>query len=159
MKTFMKHCDKICAETGRECQDFLEGDIEAATNFLIRFLICLYCQKFACYFSPGDMATFCVDDEKGNVLDVIRGKTWHKTVVSNNPMPTLTAICLPSKRIACTIKLNTSATSPEIDQVDLTKYAWKKYEEQTVLVPEWDTLYSITNLTLIWQAILVYPKC
>ena len=25
MKTFMKHCDKICAETGRECQDFLEG--------------------------------------------------------------------------------------------------------------------------------------
>ena len=119
MKTFMKHCDKICAETGRECQDFLEGDIEAATNFLIRFLICLYCQKFACYFSPGDMATFCVDDEKGNVLDVIQGKTWHKTVVSNNPMPTLTAICLPSKSIACTFKLNTSATSPEIDQVHI----------------------------------------
>ena len=88
------------------------------------------------------MATDCADDEKANVLDVIRGKTWHKwhkTVVSNNTMPTLTDICLHGKIITCTIKLNASATSPEINKVDLTKNA---YEEQTVLVPEWDTLHQ-----------------
>ena len=89
------------------------------------------------------LATVCADDEKANVLDVIRGKTWHKwhkTVVSNNTMPTLTDICLHGKIIACTIKLNASATSPEINKVDLTKNA---YEEQTVLVPEWDTLHNV----------------
>ena len=125
LKTFIKHCSLICGESPKKCEDFINGETDATKEFFTRFLVCLYCQKFSSSFSPGELTTLCADPNDENSFNTIRKNTWHRTIVTNNQLPTTTAIAFHCTRIACVLKLNSSATNVEISNSDFTKCGWR----------------------------------
>ena len=90
---------------------------------------------------------------------MVRENTWHKTIVTNNQVPTGTALFLHSKRIAFVLKLNGEATEHELSNKDHTIHGWKiaTSDAKDVLLPEWDTEASKSSLDLIRKAVL--KKC
>ena len=86
-------------------------------------------------------------------------KTWHKTIVTNNQLPTTTAIRLHSERISFVLELNAGATQSEISNTDHTKHGWKiiSRNDKEILIPEWDTEGTKNNLDKIRKAVL--KKC
>ena len=158
MKTFNRHCETICDGSADECNDMFTGNFDRVHHFFVKLLICLYCQKYSQCFSPGDIKLLCSESTEDKTLSVVRENTWHKTIVSNNQVPTETAILLQSKRISFVLKLNADATLPELSNKDHVLYGWKVVSNgKNRMLPDWDTEASKSSLDVIRQAVL--KKC
>lgn len=93
------------------------------------------------------------------MFGIIREKAWHKTIVSNNALPTTSAVKLHCHRISTVLKLNSSATSLNVERSSYTEMGWKlvKIEEKELLVPQWDTTDSCGEIKSVMQTLL--KKC
>ena len=54
---FVRYNSEICPFDHQEYALFFDGDLESMVSFFCRFLITIYCKKFASCFDPGDMET------------------------------------------------------------------------------------------------------
>ena len=156
-KIFTQHCHKICPETLEECNKLLHGELNATRNFFVKLLISLYCQKYACCFSPGDIDDFCGNSDKIETLNVIRGNTWHKTIVTNNELPSSTALMLHSKRVSYVIKLNGNACVAELEVVDPLQNGWISDQKEGHIFPEWESKENKEIISMTRSAI--FKKC
>ena len=120
MKVYTKCCDLICGESLEGCQSLFTGDVDSVKSFFTKLLICLYCDKYSQCFSSGDEKELCWQSGDEKTLGIIREKTWHKTIVTNNQLPTTTAIRLHSERISLVLEFNAGATQSEIFNTDHT---------------------------------------
>ena len=96
---FVKYHTEICPDDFRDSVDLFDGGFEAMYEFFSRFLIMLYCKKYACCFEPKEWEGFCTDVDKDAVFRKIRDATWHKTIVTSNQLPTTSAIRLHCERL------------------------------------------------------------
>ena len=148
IKIFDRFNDQICAESAEKTELMLSGDHHETNEFFCRLLICIYCQKFSNCFSPGDLEKLS-EESRDRAFDTIRESTWHKTIVLNNQLPTITAISLHCQRIGAVLRLNSSATCIELNKSAYENCGWRPYiiEGKKLLVPMWDTVDNNKRIT------------
>ena len=117
-------------------------------GFYARFVAALFRLKYSPCFSQSEtMEDLMSHPEDGSrshslLLKEIRVKTWHRTVVDQNTVPTMGAIEFNSKR--CTLVLNKirNAILPYDTEADPCAWGWSRTSLPTgnhMLVPTWDT--------------------
>ena len=129
------------------------GQVAGVTKFFSNLIICLYCRKCSSCFKLNEMSNLCTESNCDTVFDSIREKTWHKTIVSNNQLPTTSDIILHCQRISAVLALNSSATLSDLIIPEYLKLRWKLIDiDGTLLLsPLWDTDESRNKLVLLQQ--------
>ena len=94
-----------------------------------------------------------------DAFNIIRENTWFKAIVTDNQLPTTSAILLHCKRIACIIKLNSSATDCEMPRSDFKDSGWKvtNKDGKELLIPIWDTADGRSKVNDVRRSLL--NKC
>ena len=100
------------------------GYEEVTTRFMVHFISFLYGHKFSPLFDPGQLSSLVIDLRDEELLETIRKATWHKTVSSNNTVPSLSAIRLHAKRLMYVLNSFGNATVPELDEIDSENFGW-----------------------------------
>ena len=106
-------------------EKILAGDESTTLTLMVRFLAFLYGHKFSSSFERGEILSLVVDTDSKTYLDVIRRKTWHRTISSNNTLPSLPAVEFHSGRLSYVSNSNANASKPLLKPFDLDNYGWK----------------------------------
>ena len=135
------------------------GQVAGVTKFFSKLIICLYCRKYSSWFEPNEMLNLSTESNCDTIFDNIREKTWHKTIVSNNPLPTTSSIILHCQRISAVLALNSSATFLDLNIPEYLKLGWKLIDINGALLlsPLWDFDESRNKLGFLRKIFL--QKC
>ena len=131
------------------------------TKFFSKLIICFYCRKYSSCFEPDEMSNFSTESNCDTVFDRIREKTWHKTIVSNNQLPTTSTIVLHFQRISAILALNSIAMFSDLNISEYLKLGWKMIDtDRTLLLSSfWDTDESWNKLGLLRKTFLQMCGC
>ena len=107
------------------------------------------------------MLSLCTKSNCDTVFNSIREKMWHKTIVSNNQLPTISAIILHCQRISAVLALNSGATLSDLNIPEYLKLAWKLIDiDGTLLLSRlWDMDESRKKLGLLQKTFLEKYEC
>ena len=156
---FLQHCDSICGIDPVDCCKFIYGDLSSTEKIFRRFLVMLYLKKYNQCFASEDSLSLCAEAMKDATLQLVRNKTWHKTLITNNQMPTTSAINLHCKRIAFVLNIVSNATESELPKKDLKENGWKVVDEngRQIVSVVWDTMQTKNSIDSVKRVIL--RKC
>ena len=108
--------------------------------------------KFSSSFEPGETSTLLIDLTNEELLSTIRKRTWHKTVSSNNTMPSLSAIRFHGQRLAYILNAVGNATLPYRRNLDVKRYGWRIINTTEGTEPsiahKWDSEESVNEISL-----------
>ena len=94
-------------------------------------------------FEPGETSTLMIDLTNGDLLSTIRKRTWHKTISSNNTMPSLSALRFHGQRLAYVLNTVGNATLSYHSILDVKKCGWRIINSaegtESSIVPKWDS--------------------
>ena len=148
-KTFLRFSDKIVPESSEVADKLFNGNIQDMLFFFVRFLAHLYGHQFSSSFQPDEITALVKDLScSEDLLTTIRKRTWHKTIVTNNTVPPLTAIELHVRRIHYVLQSFGKATIPIHNLPDPETHGWvkMKFGDQDLLVPKWDSEENIRDI-------------
>ena len=160
-KVFEKYSEKISPEKAVDVEKILAGDESTTLSLMIRFLAFLYGHKFSSAFERGEISSLVTDTDNKSCLDVIRKKTWHRTISANNTLPSLPAIQFHSKRFSYVLNSFGNASKAFLTDMSPDDYGWKveTINGESQIVPRWDSDASIEEINMIRKSFLLMCGC
>ena len=156
---FLRYNDKICPTSVQELDELFSQSNNASYQFMVRFLSCMYSHHFASSFQANEVSALLKDISTNELLDMIRKRTWHKTIHTNNTLPSSSAIELHSKRLDYVLSSFANATKAFHTLPDPKMSGWIAVDGPAgkKLIPHWDSDESKTEINLLRKALL--RKC
>ena len=126
---------------------------------MTRFFAYLYGHKFSSAFERGEIPSLVMDTDIKSCLDVIRRKTWHRTISANNTLPSLPAIQFHAKRFSYVLNSFGNASKAFLTDMNPDDYGWRVeiINGESKIVPRWDSDASIEEINMIRKSLL--RKC
>ena len=157
-KVFEKYSEKISPGNASDVEKILAGDESTTLVLMIRFLSFLYgcLRKFSSLFERGEISTLLMDTDSKSCLDVIRKRTWHRTISANNTLPSLPAVQFHSKRLSYVLNSFGNASKAFLADKDSEDYGWRVevINGESQIVPRWDSDASMEEIDMIRKSCL-----
>ena len=115
--------------------------------------------EFSSLFERGEISTLVMDTDSKSCLDVIRKRTWHRTISANNTLPSLPAVQFHSKRLSYVLNSFGNASKAFLADKDSEDYGWRVevINGESQIVPRWDSDASMEEIDMIRKSCL--RKC
>ena len=113
----------------------MAGNVDNLFEFMIRFFACIYSDHIACSFNVTELSAALSDLSIDELLDVIRERTWHKTIYSNNTSPSVAAIELHTKQFNYILSSFAHATISFHNLPDPKQSGWNEVVVNGVRIP------------------------
>ena len=102
-----------------------------------------------------------MDEDGTGVLDILRKRTWHKTISANNTVPSAAALTFHSKRYIYILNSVGNVTEALLKIVNSLNLGWiiVVIDNDPHIVPKWDSDESMEEINLVRKSFLRKCAC
>ena len=141
----------------------ISPEYESERNlFAVKFYCSLYRYKYsACFKQTETLPALMSNGEvsgPSSLIESVRRKTWHRTVLDQNTLPTYEALCFRSQRTTLVLHVAASALIGVQEVVNVTDWAWS-ISENDIPRPILDTEANMKNVDVLRQSIMQKCAC